>query len=293
MKKKRRREILSILLVPDDDTDPLSFRISYRLVKILGIIAFIVMIHFLTGIVFYWKFAVVSSRNALLNKENTELKIDNDKIAAMTKTVDELIEYQNRVKAVFGINQSFEVSDRRRIEVLNNETTSTEVPSPNISNMTTEKKRIEGKSDFLFLTQAKSSYHDLAENLPTYLPVEGFLTTDFQDSEWFFPHRHLGLDIAARQGTPVCAAADGIVLFANWTNELGNLIIIHHLNEFITLYGHNQVLLKKELSTVKKGEIIALLGNSGQSTAPHLHFEIRKNGVPVDPKEYLISFQTR
>ena len=76
-------------------------------------------------------------------------------------------------------------------------------------------------------------------------------------------------------------------------HDLGNLIIIDHLNSYLTFYGHNQILLKKERSPIKKGKLIALLGNSGKSTAPHLHFEIWKNGRPFDPAEYLIAFQNR
>ena len=113
------------------------------------------------------------------------------------------------------------------------------------------------------------------------------------NKDWYFPNKHLGIDIAGKKGTPVRAAADGVVLFANWTDDLGNLIIINHLNNFLTYYGHNQVLLKRERGSVKKGEIIALLGSSGKSTAPHLHFEIWKDGMPVDPQEYLIVLKNR
>ena len=290
MKKKRRIKNLSVLLIPDDYADPISFNISFKMLKVLAIIALIIVTHLLSGIVFYWKFVVVNNKNKKLNKENVELREDNNKFYSMYEIVDDLSKFQGRLKAALGTNKDFEISDRRSIEILNNISPSIDV-IPNKSLQIKEKKQVEGKLDFL--TQTKSSYHGFAEKIPTYLPVEGILTTDFYEADWFFPHRHLGIDIAASTGTPVRAAADGVVLFANWTNDLGNLIIIDHLNDFITYYGHNQVLLKKERSNVKKGEIIAQIGSSGISTAPHLHFEIRKNGMPVDPKEYLISFQGR
>ncbi len=289
MKKKRRRKNMSVLLIPDDYADPISFKLSFNVLKILLVVACIIIVHLLSGIVFYYKFAVVSTKNKHLNRENVQLKDDNKKIYSMYEIVNDFLQYQERVRDALGIKQ-FEVSDRRSNDILNKISPSVEI-MPSQPTFLKEDNEVEGKLDFL--TQTKSSYHGFAENIPTYLPVEGFLTTDFHESDWFFPYRHHGIDIAAKKGTPVRAAADGIVLFANWTNELGNLIIIYHSNEFLTYYGHNQVLLKKERSTVKKGEIIALLGSSGKSTAPHLHFEIRKNGVPVDPKEYLISFQSR
>ena len=288
--KKRRIKDLSVMLIPDDYADPISFKISFTKLKILVVLLTIIIIHIITGFVFYWKYAVVNDKNQVLTKENFELREDNKKLYSMYEIVDDFLQYQDRVKTALGINQDFEISDRRRAEILNDISPSMEI-IPNQPLQSEEKKQVEAKLDFL--TQTKSSYHDFAENLPTFLPVEGFLTTDFREADWFVSHRHLGIDIAAKKGTPVRAAADGIVLFANWTNDLGNLIIIDHLNGFITYYGHNQVLLKKEQSTVNKGEIIAQLGSSGKSTAPHLHFEIRKNGEPVDPKEYLISFQSR
>jgi len=289
-KKKSRRKNLSVLLIPDDYADPISFRISFKMLKMLSIVAVIVIVHLLTGIIFYWKFVVVSNKNKELNQENIQLKDDNKKVYSMYEVVNEFLQYQERVREALGVNRDFEISDRRTTELLNNISSSIDLIQDEPTYFT-EKKRVEGKIDFLI--QSKSSYHEFAKNVPTYLPVEGVLTTDFHEADWFLPSRHLGIDIAARKGAPVRAAADGIVIFANWTNDLGNLIIIYHSNEYLSYYGHNQVLLKKERSFVEKGEIIAQLGSSGKSTAPHLHFEIRKNGVPVDPKEYIISFQNR
>ncbi|MBN1155183.1 M23 family metallopeptidase [candidate division KSB1 bacterium] len=285
--QKSRKQNLSILLIPDDHADPLSYKISFRMLRFLSIIGILLVIHIITGFIFYYEYANVNRRNRLLNKENVELKQDNEKVYKMYRVVEEFIKYQERVKSALGVNSNFEVSDRSK-DTLEDFSFAVE----QVSSQTTwesENKTVRGKLDFL--TQTQSKYHDFAKSVPTLLPVEGVLTTDFQASGWFFPYRHLGIDIAAKKGTPVKASASGIVLFSNWTEELGKLIIIDHLNGFVTYYGHNQVLLKSERNFVEKGDVIALLGSSGKSTAPHLHFEIRKNGLPVDPKEYLLSFQ--
>jgi len=79
-------------------------------------------------------------------------------------------------------------------------------------------------------------------------------------------------------------------MFANWTYDYGYLIILDHGGGLLSYYGHNQRLLKSERSYVGRGEPIAMLGNSGKSSGPHLHFEIRKDGRPVDPKDYLLAF---
>ena len=120
---------------------------------------------------------------------------------------------------------------------------------------------------------------------PLLLPVEGFLSQGFDPVR-----RHYGVDIAAKQGTPVYAAADGIVVFANWTYEDGNMLILSHGGGYLTVYKHNQILLKSVHAVAKRGEVIALLGTSGNtSLGPHLHFEVMMNGIPQDPESFLLT----
>jgi murein DD-endopeptidase MepM/ murein hydrolase activator NlpD len=100
--------------------------------------------------------------------------------------------------------------------------------------------------------------------------------------------RHEGLDISARQGTPVRAAEAGRVVHNdNALSGYGNLIIIRHSGSFASVYAHNRRNLVRVGQFVEKGEIIAEVGRTGNATAPHLHFEIRKNGSPRNPVDYL------
>jgi murein DD-endopeptidase MepM/ murein hydrolase activator NlpD len=120
---------------------------------------------------------------------------------------------------------------------------------------------------------------------PVLLPAEGYISRGFDADR-----RHYGLDIAGKMGTLVNAAADGYVVFAGWTSDDGNKVILSHSGGFLTFYKHNQSLLKSAPTFVRRGEPIALLGSSGQtSTGPHLHFEIWKDGVPVDPANYILN----
>jgi murein DD-endopeptidase MepM/ murein hydrolase activator NlpD len=103
---------------------------------------------------------------------------------------------------------------------------------------------------------------------------------------------HLGVDIANKMGSPVRAAYSGKVLYSdrNYLPSMGNMILIEHPGGWITLYAHNAKNLVKENQVVETGQVIALMGNTGKSTGPHLHFEIRKNAeTPVDPLDYLPS----
>lgn len=100
---------------------------------------------------------------------------------------------------------------------------------------------------------------------------------------------HTGMDMAVAQGTPIYAAESGVVIVAQWWSSYGNCIIIDHGGGLWTLYGHIKTggILVEKGDTVKRGEKIALVGSTGQSTGPHLHFEVRKNSEPVNPAPYL------
>lgn len=101
--------------------------------------------------------------------------------------------------------------------------------------------------------------------------------------------KHTGIDFGAPQGTSIYAAESGVVILSEYWSGYGNCIIIDHGNGLWTLYGHikNGGRLVKEGDTVKRGDKIALVGSTGNSTGPHLHFEVRKNEVPVNPTSYL------
>ncbi len=99
---------------------------------------------------------------------------------------------------------------------------------------------------------------------------------------------HYGIDISAPMGTEIKAVKGGKVIFSGTRPGYGNLIIIDHGDGFITKYAHNKVNLVKEGQTVEDAEVIALVGNSGLSTGPHLHFEVLCNGKHIDPEEFLV-----
>lgn len=123
--------------------------------------------------------------------------------------------------------------------------------------------------------------------VPTAWPVRGPVTRGFSSPGTPSRPYHPGLDIAARSGTPVLAAGEGTVTFAGTDPEYGNLVVIAHGLGLETRYGHNSRLIVREGDRVSRGQPIAAVGSTGNSTAPHLHFEILKNGVPVDPSQYL------
>ena len=114
-------------------------------------------------------------------------------------------------------------------------------------------------------------------------PLEGEISAKF-DSE----SKHFGVDIVAEKDSPVKSILDGVVITADWSARTGNTISIQHKSNMISVYKHNSTLLKKIGQTVKSGEAIAIIGNTGLHTSgPHVHFELWKDGQAVDPSNYI------
>ena len=141
------------------------------------------------------------------------------------------------------------------------------------------------------LLDSLKSKKNLLAATPSLRPTHGWISSDFGYRISPFTGRkefHKGLDIATRQRTPIIAPADGVVTYAAPKWLYGNLVTIDHGYGMVTRYGHCEKILKKRGERVKRGEVIALVGNTGRSTGPHLHYEIRLNGVPVNPVQYIL-----
>ena len=116
-------------------------------------------------------------------------------------------------------------------------------------------------------------------------PTKGTLTSGFGNRNG---RRHEGIDIAAPKGTPIKAAAAGEVVFSGWgPTGYGKMVILEHKNNLTTVYAHNSKILVKKGARVKQGQRISLMGSTGRSTGPHLHFEVRNDTEPKNPIKYL------
>lgn len=118
-------------------------------------------------------------------------------------------------------------------------------------------------------------------------PISGTITSRFGAVSKVRSGAHTGLDIATKNGTPIAAAASGTVTYSGYQGALGYLIKISHGNGIETYYGHCSKLYAKEGQQVKQGDIIAAVGSTGNSTGPHLHLEIRVNGIAYNPQNYV------
>ena len=121
------------------------------------------------------------------------------------------------------------------------------------------------------------------EDFVFFKPVEGVVTSDFDLSE-----KHFGVDIVANTNASVKATLDGVVMFADWSVSNGHTILIQHPENIVSVYMHNSSITKSSNDLVKAGEVIGVVGNSGElSSGPHLHFELWQNGSPINPVEYI------
>jgi murein DD-endopeptidase MepM/ murein hydrolase activator NlpD len=123
----------------------------------------------------------------------------------------------------------------------------------------------------------------LTEDIVFFAPVTGVISNVFDADK-----KHFAVDVVVKNEEPVKAAADGVVVFAEWTTETGYVIIVGHNNGYLSVYKHNQTLNKEQGDLVRSGEVIAMAGSTGElSSGTHLHFELWNNGFPVDPSNLM------
>jgi len=149
------------------------------------------------------------------------------------------------------------------------------------------REQIEAEDRYNLNFEANSEAKSFSGNINDmffFAPINGIITDSFNIQE-----QHFGLDLVAQANEAVKAVLDGTVIIATWTSKTGYIIGVQHKNNIFSVYKHNSILLKKVGNKVKAGEAIAIIGDSGElTTGPHLHFELWFNGLPVNPKEYMI-----
>jgi murein DD-endopeptidase MepM/ murein hydrolase activator NlpD len=131
---------------------------------------------------------------------------------------------------------------------------------------------------------------DIYKTTPRAMPADGSISSHFgmrEDPRSAEDRFHAGVDIRASSGSPIRATADGIVSFSGWNGKNGNLIAIEHGSGFRTLYAHNRVNIVKIGQRVKRGDVVGYVGTTGNATGSHVHYEVWKDGKPVDPGKFI------
>jgi len=152
------------------------------------------------------------------------------------------------------------------------------------------------EEEFESLLKSLEDQQNLLASTPAIRPIskgaKSWVTSRFGYRKSPFTERrefHKGYDISSRKGTPILATADGVVTFTGKKGLLGNTVVIDHGHGMVTRYGHCDKFLKKRGDKVKRWEPIALMGNTGRSTGPHVHYEVHLNGMPLNPEKYMLN----
>ena len=253
---EQKSNYVTIMLIPDGTESRRGWRMRQWLLKTL-VGAFIAL---LVGIVLFFVFyGQILTRAAMTEKlqdENDALKRYRYKVQILEQNLRQAREIVSRMATLAGIDFEFpELPDDSTIFAELDKTAQAVIDRPSTS-------------DF---------------SLPVGLPLQGFISQQFNVSD--SDHYHPGLDLACAVGTPVLATGSGVVVYDGFDSTYGNMVVLKHNDSVTTIYGHNDKNLVQTGQQVLVGSRIALSGNTGKSTAPHLHYEIRINNKPINPMD--------
>lgn len=250
---------LTVLVVPHDERNVRRLRLSYRWLKAVAAVAVVVGVLAVVAVLTYGRVAVQATRAAMLERENERLSEENQKVGAIAENLARTEAAYRQIREMAGLSEG--------------------EPGGSLVDDPAETR------EPLDLPAGGALRGEAAEEgFPGGWPltIKGFVTARFSGAAG-----HPGVDIAAPVNTPVVATGHGTVARAGTDPVYGEYILLRHAEDFHTMYGHNALLLVEEGDRVDRGETIAYSGNSGRSTAPHLHYEVRRSGRAVDPEPYL------
>jgi murein DD-endopeptidase MepM/ murein hydrolase activator NlpD len=248
---------VTIMLIPDGASDQqYKWRVPMFVVKLVAAAFGLIVIGIVLFFVFYGTMVARTAMAERLKEENEELKRYRYKVKLLEENLMQTRDLMKRLTKLAGIDYQFPEIPPDSL-----------LPTSDTNQMPAVINRPLGQ--------------DLS--LPVGLPVQGSVSKEFE-----FENKdsyHPGVDIACKSGTPVLATGSGQVVFAGIDSTYGKMLIVKNNDSITTLYGHNDSLLVQMGEHVQVGSRIALSGNTGISTAPHVHYEIRVNNKPIDPLE--------
>lgn len=282
----------TIIFVPHARAKFRKLRISHRL---LGTASFMLggslVLSLFFSIQYFTSLSQVHELNRL-KSENSELQLANEQfsksVEGLQTELKSVEERTRRLAIVAGIN-TVEMRSPGGVGGVSSET---EIGGPyqdEIDRMSFRSRRL--KTDISILESRLMERDRLWSSTPSVAPVRGILTDGFGSRSDPFtgrPSSHGGIDISTSHGREIIAPADAVVAKAEWASGYGNVIYLSHGYGYSSRYGHLAEIKVKPGQKVKRGETIGYVGSTGRSTGPHLHYEVRVNGNPVNPLEYVL-----
>ncbi|MGM0635822.1 MAG: M23 family metallopeptidase [Bacteroidota bacterium] len=283
-KEKQRKHIQKLLhryrlVILNEDTfeERISFKINRLNVILIVVFSSILLIVLTTGLI-----AFTPLREYIPGYSSTALRQKATKLSFQVDSLERVVEQNNNY--LYSIKTVLRGEDEEADFNEEDSLMAVEKINPKDVNFTPSKE-----DSLLRQKVAEEDKYNLMEeaviqaDFTLYPPVKGIITERYDASEG-----HYAIDIATDADAPVKATADGTVIFSEWTVETGYVIILEHSFGLISVYKHNQSLLKKQGDLVKAGEVIALVGNTGElSSGTHLHFELWSDGYSVNPEDFI------
>ncbi|TRZ46041.1 M23 family metallopeptidase [Robertkochia solimangrovi] len=276
LKKKLLHKYRLVVLNEDTFEERVSFKLNRLNVFVLGtlfavfLITFTILLIALTPLKEY----IPGYSSTALKREATDLSFKLDSLEHQLSSNE--VYYERIQQALKGEINSQEINKDSLFAEFQKDTAQYDLMPNRQDSLLREKVAMEDKYN-LFETASSRS------NFILFPPLTGTISQGYNQSD-----KHLAVDITAPKDTPVKAVADGTVIFAGWTTETGYVMIIEHPYGLTSVYKHNSSLSKEQGDLVKTGEVIAIIGNTGElTTGPHLHFELWSEGYPVNPTDYI------
>ncbi|MEZ4938004.1 MAG: M23 family metallopeptidase [Crocinitomicaceae bacterium] len=275
--ERLRKPFRLVAINPETFEEKWEFRLSnYNLLTLLSLLILVVTV--LTSLIFI--FTPVGRYLPTLYESESQVQLQQQK-----QTIDSLY-------AVVRVNERYVTDIKKILAGEDFGDSSIFNKKPDIEVNFDEIKEIRSEEDSLLREQVENEVipsdlgeRDMSETNFFYSPIKGKISNSFNAKKG-----HYGVDIVAPKNSTINSTLGGAVLFASWTSDDGNVIIVYHGGDLISVYKHNSKLLKKVGDKVKSGDPIAIIGNTGENTdGTHLHFELWQDGNPLDP-ENLISF---
>lgn len=298
-----RKKAFSIVFVPHSKAGSKTFTVSQRTLKVgaaLGISAFLLLGGFLAD---YFTMRHTRSNYKKLLVESRDqtaaLKKYEDTVGRLKRTVDKFEDYTKKLNVMAGLKaegiKDIGVGDGNAGELGAGPQTFAppRLPVDQIQGINQKADDLQKNLSTLviFFENQKAKL----ASTPTIQPTIGWVTGNFGPRVDPFtdkPAFHYGIDIATNEGTPIVAPADGIVVQVRNEITTGNMILISHGLDITTAYFHLSKFLVREGQRVRRGDTIGLVGRTGKALGPHLHYEVRINGTPVNPLRYILDDQS-
>ena len=274
----KRSNFYTLMFIPEDNGKTVTLRIHRLILR--TILVFLLI--FLAGLfLLLFKSGEIAAKLQLLylvNIENEKLTKENEQLRMLKEKIDTinvLASYIDNLVVPSKLSEKFKIRSTTTNSSINIEAYKSQF----------------AKNSSIENSPQSSNINDRITAIPNIFPVNGWITRQYSILPDLSSNIHQAIDFAATTGSPIKATAPVIVEDVQNDKYFGLIVMIKHDFGFVTKYGHCSQILVSKKEKVNRGQTIALVGNTGRSTAPHLHYEILKDGKNVDPNEYLLVHQ--